>query len=227
MINLYVMNVSPFEDSSLFSKGLSLIEKERQSKVNGLKKQDVKNLSLGAGLLLLYGLNLSTGFGGELNSYLLDVRELIENWDADRLISAFDYTYGPHGKPYVKGDNPIFFSLSHSGNYVLLAVSDKEIGADIQQRKEVHYARIASHFMTEKELELWRKAEEPTEFFYQVWAGKEAYLKLTGEGMTAGFGTVYLDEENLTMVDSRRTGKKVTTHWLELEEYQIAICQFT
>ncbi|MBQ7360304.1 MAG: 4'-phosphopantetheinyl transferase superfamily protein [Lachnospiraceae bacterium] len=248
MINIYVMNVSPFEDSFLFSKGLSLIEKERQDKVKHLKREDVKRLSLGAGLVLLYGLNHFLGQkDGNVKavedrklpqkesetvpaqSFEIGACEVVDSWDLSVMTNVFHYSYGPHGKPYVEGTNPIFFSLSHSGDYVLLAVSDKEIGADIQLRKDGELQRIAKHFMTQEEFQLW--SEQPPaqqkELFYQIWAGKEAYLKLTGEGMTAGFQTVRLDAQRATMVDTRMPDKEVTTLWYEHEDYQIAICQFT
>ena len=248
MINLYVMNVSPFEDSSLFSKGLSFIDEERRSKVNNLKKQEVKKLSLGAGLLLLYGLNHFCGrlpdACGEkdraecrnkpedktpLKTYEVDLRGVIGSWNADAMANTFHYSYGEHGKPYVSGEDPIFFSLSHSGEYVLLAVSDSEIGADIQLRIRKDYEHMAKHFMTQTEYELWCKQlpGKQRELFYQIWTGKEAYLKLTGEGMTAGFQTVCLDAGKQTMADVRTPDKNVETMWFELEDYQIAVCQFT
>lgn len=248
MINLYVMNVSPFEDSNLFSKGLSLIDKERQDKVSQLKREDVKRLSLGAGLVLLYGLN---HFCGQMTgnteavedrklpqkenekvsvqSFEVGAKEVVGSWDSNVMTNVFHYSYGPHGKPYVEGPNPICFSLSHSGDYVLLAVSDKEIGADIQFRRGGELQKMAKHFMTQEEFQLWSEQSpvQQKELFYQIWAGKEAYLKLTGEGMTAGFQTVCLDTQRATMVDTRTPGKEVTTYWYEHEDYQIAICQFT
>ena len=231
MINLYVMNVSPFEDSSLFSKGLSLIDKERLEKVNKLKKQDVKNLSLGAGLLLMFGLNYGLVLEEakqEIPSYgELEAKELVEYLMQMESPRQFQYTYSVHGKPYLAGENPIYFSLSHSGDYVLLAVGDKEVGADIQIQKDVNFGSLAKQFMTEQEYEAWSREDiiNQKELFFQIWAGKEAYLKLTGEGMTAGLQTVQFDEEKQTMVDLREE-KEVQTWWGSLEGYQMAVCQF-
>ena len=64
------------------------------------------------------------------------------------------------------------------------------------------------------------------ELFYQIWAGKEAYLKLTGEGMSAGFQTVYYDDARQTMVDSRNPERETETFWGSIEGYQFAVCQF-
>ena len=41
---------------------------------------------------------------------------------------------GKHGKPYVEGTGlSVYFNLSHSGNYIVAAFSDQEIGVDIEQ----------------------------------------------------------------------------------------------
>lgn len=240
MINLYVMNVSPFEDSLLFSKGLTLIDEERQDKVNKLKRDDAKRLSLGAGLLLMFGLNYALEQDGDLEETNLkpemENEPVLVHFQAEDLVNhlamtdnqnAFQYKYGEHGKPYIAGNKPIHFSLSHSGEYVLLAVSDREIGADIQQMKEVDFDKLAKHFMTEDELNRWQveTPEIKKELFYQIWAGKEAYLKLTGEGMTAGFQTVYYEEAGQTMVDGRTPNHVIETFWGSMGKYQFAVCR--
>ena len=42
-----------------------------------------------------------------------------------------DLTFGPQGKPFLAAGKPEF-SLSHSGEHVLLGVSDHPIGVDIE-----------------------------------------------------------------------------------------------
>ena len=44
----------------------------------------------------------------------------------------YDIFYNENRKPYVK-NNPIYFNISHSGEYIVCVVSDKEIGVDIQE----------------------------------------------------------------------------------------------
>lgn len=41
---------------------------------------------------------------------------------------------GPYGKPYIRGiSRPVFFNLSHSGKYLVCALSDREVGIDIER----------------------------------------------------------------------------------------------
>lgn len=99
----------------------------------------------------------------------------------------FRYSYGPHGKPKIL-DFPLQFSLSHSGQYILCAVSSQNVGADIQQKKTVNALGVAKRFFSREEylqLERCGYETECQEVFYRMWTRKEAYGKLTGEGVTS------------------------------------------
>lgn len=84
------------------------------------------------------------------------------------------------GKPYFR-DLPIKFSVSHSGDRIVLAVSDKEIGADIQ-RVNPRAVRVAERFFTESENAY---VGGDTQRFFEIWTKKEAYAKWHGEGLAA------------------------------------------
>ena len=90
-----------------------------------------------------------------------------------------DIVCGKFGKPYLKkGD--LFFSISHSGEYVVLAVDDREIGADIEQIDSRHLS-LAPHVFTADELVWYRSREE--ERFYVLWTLKESVIKQLGVGL--------------------------------------------
>lgn len=59
------------------------------------------------------------------------------------------FEYSEKGKPYVKG-LPVYFNISHSGDYAVCAVSDCEIGIDIEKIKPVNM-RAAEKFATDDE----------------------------------------------------------------------------
>ncbi len=102
------------------------------------------------------------------------------------------------GKPYF-ADLPIRFSLSHSGDKVILAVSEREIGADIEQLRPFSLG-VAKRFFTpaeqayvfgripiaaERDRALQGQDVERLRRFYTVWTKKEAYGKWQGDGMAA------------------------------------------
>lgn len=57
---------------------------------------------------------------------------------------------GQHGKPYLQSPNGIFFNISHSGTYVAVAVSQSEIGVDIEVRSNPNL-KISERFFTKNE----------------------------------------------------------------------------
>jgi 4'-phosphopantetheinyl transferase len=57
------------------------------------------------------------------------------------------------GKPMLENQT-IHFNLSHSGGYVVCAVSDSPIGVDIEQTNP-NIKSISSRFLTKKELETY------------------------------------------------------------------------
>ena len=81
------------------------------------------------------------------------------------------------GAPFVE-DCELFVSLSHSGDYVAAAVSDKPVGIDIQKIRDFD-KRLIERICTERELEYVGECDTKTRFF-EVWTAKEAYFKMCG-----------------------------------------------
>ena len=85
------------------------------------------------------------------------------------------------GKPYVK-NLPFHFSVSHSGDFVACAVSDRPVGLDLEQVRACDIS-AAKRICSPKELEYILTAEDSLTRFFRVWTAKEAYVKMTGEGI--------------------------------------------
>lgn len=94
---------------------------------------------------------------------------------------------GEWEKPYVPGGP--FFNVSHSGEYTVLAAGEREVGVDIEAHREAEYARLAEVSFHPGERRLLAENYE-CRFFYDLWALKESYMKMTGKGFfldPAGF----------------------------------------
>lgn len=86
-------------------------------------------------------------------------------------------TLYPAGKPVLCDREDLWFSLSHSGRYVLCAVSGKTVGADVQQMRPVNHG-IARRFHEGEREWLSRQPEpEKTEALFRLWTRKEAWVK--------------------------------------------------
>jgi len=96
-----------------------------------------------------------------------------------------NFRYAAHGKPFVDG---LHFNISHSADRALIALSRVEVGADIElPRARRNTDGIARRFFVPGEIErllrLTDDAARQAEFF-RLWTCKEAFLKVTGEGLS-------------------------------------------
>ena len=156
MVHVYVTSIIGLPDPMEVPEIMAELPEERKEKIQRYKLAEDRKQSLGAGLLLKKAL-------------------LMHAISADKII------YGENDKPKIEG---ICFNLSHSHDMVVCAISEKEVGCDVEKIKKVK-GKIAEHFFTKNEaayLQALGEEERQNEFF-RIWTLKESYLKMTGEGM--------------------------------------------
>lgn len=159
-VNVYIADVMALNDPQRYEAALQLVDRGRRSRIERFRYMDDKLLSLGAGLLLARAFE----------------REGIK--DTQTVLT-------PEGKPYLKNNRDIFFSLSHSGSAVMCSIADVPVGCDIQKLKEHAPLNVARRAFSSEEqagLEALDSGQQRL-YFYKLWTGKESYLKLTGEGL--------------------------------------------
>ena len=98
------------------------------------------------------------------------------------------------GKPEAEG---IHFNVSHSGDIVVLAISEQRaVGVDVERRREIARVNaLIERWLTpdeRKELdELRSHGLELSDAFLRVWSLKEARLKALGVGISGASGAEY------------------------------------
>lgn len=138
-----------------------------------------------------------------------------------------------YGKPYVKGCKEFHFNLSHSGDYVIFAYGDIPMGVDVERLKDMDI-RVAKRCYTDEEYNRvvnapekmnrqkaanQEKIEDKDTVFYRIWTMKEAYLKLTGQGISVPLNSFEVDLEQMKV--------KETTYKFDgcyVDDYYISIC---
>ena len=88
-------------------------------------------------------------------------------------------------KPFLKHPErkDIFFNLSHSGDWILLAVSEAEVGVDIEYiNAQFKYLDILPDYFNEEEVKFIRQNLSDDRFFMH-WTRKEALSKALGTGL--------------------------------------------
>lgn len=87
----------------------------------------------------------------------------------------FSVFYGENGKPQL---DFCFFSISHSGNYAVCAVSDRPVGADIELASR--YKRREKYPLFSERESSYVNARDSAFRFCILWTRKEAYVKAAG-----------------------------------------------
>ena len=100
----------------------------------------------------------------------------------DRSPLEIEISIGLQGKPQVAG---LEFNLSHSGDLVVYAMSDRPVGIDIERVRSMDLAGIIQRFFAPTEFTAWQKlsATDQEAAFFRAWTVKEAYLKAIGTGL--------------------------------------------
>lgn len=131
---------------------------ERKTRADAYLRPEDRNRCLAAGVLLEYALG-TTEYTVEKNA---------------------------HGKPRIAGWGDFHYNLSHAGNWVVLAYGREEVGIDIAQVLwDDGKIRLARRFFTENEQAyIFQTEENQATRFFEIWTGKESYLKYLGTGLT-------------------------------------------
>ena len=105
---------------------------------------------------------------------------------------AIEFAYGTRGKPSVDG---IAFNVSHSGDIGIVAVtSSAPVGVDVELVRAVDDLRgMARISFSSSEREQVLSASDPLAAFFRCWTRKEAYVKATGEGLSAALDAFTVD----------------------------------
>ena len=177
--------------------------------------------------LSLNGLNLVTDSRKE------SIRAYVQNKDKARcLVSGLllrqicgvtedsQLVYGNNGKPYLK-NSTMYFNISHSGDYVVLAISNREIGIDIEniERKAPYSSKVAARCFTKQECE-WM-GEGDNEPFFRLWTAKESIMKASGFGFSLppeSFCVLPMDGSAHYIV-----GKNWFLEWILYDDYIICL----
>ena len=127
---IYIFDTKVLEDKTIFSEELAKMTDYRKQRVDSYRDENDRRLCLGTGIVLSYALKKA----GENEAEL-------------------EYTKKESGMPYFKNRPDLHFSLSHSGERAMCAVSDSPIGCDVEllgngeasYSDTVHWTQIESY----------------------------------------------------------------------------------
>ncbi len=150
------------------------ITEERRRKIEACKQEADRKRSLAAACLMGRFFKEATG------------RE-----EGEMILS-----YNSHGKPFFRDYPGVCFNVSHAGDYVFGAVSDREIGVDIEKATR-QIPELSDHAFTHADRKHIENSGDPTETI-KVWVIRESIAKAMGLGITAmtDFELMWLSEDS-------------------------------
>lgn len=96
-------------------------------------------------------------------------------------------------KPFL--NDRISFNISHSGEYVVCAISNTtEIGIDIELKKSIPNIIDYKYIFSEKEFASINTSQNAADKFYQLWTRKESILKADGCGLVDNLSELCVDK---------------------------------
>lgn len=211
---IYLWSRDNVTDPKCFDSWKTFLPKERWEKTLRPLKEEDRKTELAAWLLLYYAL---------------------KEWgiSSEEINAKGAYCYGIHGKPERKKEE-VYFNLSHSGKYVICAVSKQEIGCDIEKIWETKW-KLAKRFFSENEYNALQRAKqkgtkEENILFTRLWVLRESYAKKTGEGLGVLLGGMDFSEDAKSKAyffESEYDGYRIAVCMAEKERVELIVCDTT
>ncbi len=178
MVRAYLVNRNELEKISYDE---AILTEGRKGKIERMKHEDDKQLSACVELLLIHALK-------ELDPDISLPLQITEEESGNLLLDS-----------PVKGFDHLYFNMSHSKDYAICAISDQEVGVDIEcvKTKDVAHMDRILHETENKILGFITNSEEQKKYFYECWVTKESYLKNLGCGLSVRPSSFMVDEDDL------------------------------
>lgn len=156
------------------------------------------------------------------------VRHLISEIKGTRL-PEHPFTTGEKGKPAPEGYHGIHFNISHSGQWVVVALSSDRVGVDVEKMRKVPDG-VAHRFFSETENTILQNATDEAQkadIFFTLWTLKESFLKAIGKGLTKSLNSFTVvktgDQQYHLTNDPEAEGFHLQVFELD-EGYKLAAC---
>lgn len=103
-----------------------------------------------------------------------EVRDRLNDILSRHIPTPFEILHTENGKPYIKG-NPVYFSVSHSKDKAVIAISRSPVGADLETYTKRERKSVVSRWSLREQAEILSEKD-----FLKHWTAREAYVKLYG-----------------------------------------------
>lgn len=204
-MEIFALNLTEGIDRPIFNELMLYLAHDKQDKIRRFRYEKDAERSLAAELLI---------------RAIICSKLKLKN-------SGIIFLKNSFGKPYLMDYDNFYFNISHSGNWVVCAVDDFEVGIDIEEIKDIDMD-IAKRFFNENEYyDLMNKVDKDRKaYFYDLWTLKESYIKNCGKGLSIPLSSFSLSVNNDSInfkTDAEDKNYYFKQYYID-EGYKMAVC---
>lgn len=162
MIEVYAVNINSDFEKYKFNKLLLRLSSEKQKRISQFLNSKDAERAIISDILIR---NVITSKFGIRN---------------DKII----FNKNKWGKPFLENFNQFHFNISHSGDWVVCAIGNFEVGIDVEKIQYIDLD-IPKRFFAKEEYDFLLNQDEYNRvgYFYDLWTLKESYVKAVGKGL--------------------------------------------
>lgn len=195
-----IRSQKPLEDRMFFSL-LELIEEEDRKQILRYQFWQDRQRSLLGHLLSRYAI---------VQEYALTNKEIQIRRHA-------------YGKPYIKDYSQIHYNISHSGEWVVVAIGKSPIGIDVENRRE-DWDLIGERVFSESE-KYWSQNSYKRKAI--LWTIKEAYVKYLGIGLSKSLNSFSIDIKRKIITEVQKPFQTSFDYFVLDNDYVCSECGYT
>lgn len=204
MLKLFVIDNGILRDESAFNSAMRLIGDDRKQRLNSLTADIRRRQCVAAGAILPLALQ-NCGY-----------------------TSCPQIAFNGYGKPQLQSPAGLHFNVSHSNGYTVAALSDSEVGCDIQFIKPVNTDVAKRYFCPDEYADIISSPNPKQKFFY-YWVAKESFLKAIGTGLARPMNTfkVVFDGVGAVIEEAAVGGARSAwrvSFYTGFKNYIVAVC---
>lgn len=137
------------------------------------------------------------------------------------------FIYNEYGKPFVQNFSDFHFNISHSGEWVVCATANSNVGIDIERVADIEALKLANEFFSEEEFYDLSNMnfDEQINYFFDLWTLKESYIKTIGKGLYIPLNSFSVKKESRTLISYKNIPKNFYFRQYNVEpNYKISAC---
>lgn len=147
---------------------------------------------------------------------------LLEKLLSEAGITEPVFKLSKYEKAYISNYDDIYFNMSHSGKLVACAISDREVGVDVELNDHAIDLDIAKNYFFNEEYDCIMNSSNSSDEFFSYWVLKESYMKYTGLGFNLSLDSfqIFIDDE----ISLKNDKDNLKFNLFDVEEYKLGIC---